>query len=216
MTDIYNPTKLGKIRVGAKASYDKESIHAVLDQGLIAHMGFQVSDRPVVIPMAYGRIGDKVYVHGAKATRAIKANRNGLPICLTITLIDGIVVARSSFHSSMNYRSVVLHGTANVVSDNEEIEAALAAITNHLLPDRWSEVRPSTHKEIAATGVLGVTIEEASLKQRSGMPIDDDEDYETDAWGGVLPISTVYGTPYDDGRIRSDIAVPKSVLARSS
>lgn len=214
MTETYHPTRLGKIHVSTKASYDKAAIHHVLDQGLVAHMGFQVEGRPVVIPMAYGWIGDRLYVHGAKATRAIKSNREGLPVCLTVTLLDGLVVARSTFHSSMNYRSVVVHGTATAVTDPEEIKAALEAITDHLLPGRWAETRPSTEKEIAATGVLAIEVSEASLKQRSGGPLDDEEDYDSDAWGGILPITTQYKPPEDDGRIRAGTTVPQSVLKR--
>jgi nitroimidazol reductase NimA-like FMN-containing flavoprotein (pyridoxamine 5'-phosphate oxidase superfamily) len=143
--------ELNKVRRGDRASYDRAAIHALLDEAMEAHVGFIDAGRPVVIPMIYGRVDELLYLHGAKATRFAKAMAPGLPVCLTVTVLDGIVVGRSAFHMSMNYRSAVIHGHASLVTDGEEAERALAAITDHALPGRWSEVRPMLDKEAKAT-----------------------------------------------------------------
>jgi hypothetical protein len=202
---------LNRVRVATRASYDQDTVFSILDQGLAAHVGFTDHDRPVVIPMIYGRIGERLYLHGAKAARFAKVLGGGVPICVTVTLIDGIVAGRSAFHSSMNYRSVVLHGTAALVTDPGEREAAMEAVTNHLMPGRWDEVRPTTAKELAATAIISFAIEEASAKARTGPPNDDKEDYDLPIWGGVVPLQTVYGAPEDDGALAPGTELPDSI-----
>ena len=209
--DAYRKTPLNKVRKSDRAAYDKAGLAAILDEGLVAHVGFVDRERPIVIPMIYGRSGDTLYLHGAKATRFSKALGKGVPVCITVTLVDGIVVARSAFHSSMNYRSVVAHGHARLVTDESERERALALVTDHVLPGRWDEARPSSAKELRATTVIAVEIEAASAKVRSGPPVDDDEDYALPLWGGVVPVRTAYGPPVDDGRLLPDTPVPGSV-----
>ena len=206
---------LNKVRRPDRASYDKAAVHAALDEGLVAHVGFIDHDRPVVIPMVYGRDGDRFYLHGARAARFAKAMGAGVPVCVTVTLTDGIVVGRSAFHCSMNYRSVVLHGMARLVSDPAEAERALAAVTDHLLPGRWAESRPMIEKELRATAVLRVEIEAASLKARSGPPIDEPDDYELPIWAGVIPLRIAAGAPEADGRLHEGVDVPASVQART-
>lgn len=209
--EAYATTRLNKVRKRDRAAYDKETIGAILDEGLVAHVGFVDQDRPVVIPMIYGRIGDTLYLHGAKATRFAKALGKGVPVCITVTLIDGIVIGRSAFHSSMNYRSVVAHGHAHLVTDEDERERAMAVITDHMLPGRWDEARPANDKELKATGVIAAAIEVASAKARSGNPVDEDEDYGLPVWGGVVPVRMRFGAPEDDGRLLAGTDVPESV-----
>ena len=211
MTDI---PKHAKIRVNKRAHYDRETVHAILDCGLVAHVGFVMDGRPMVIPMAYARDGDTLYVHGAKAARIIKHNKS-VTACLTVTHIDGLVVARSAFHHSVNYRSAVIHGQLRDVTDPIEKEKALILVTNHLLPGRWDEVRPMNKKEFGATGVLALEIEAASAKIRTGPPVDDEADYQLPVWAGILPIQTKIGEAYDDGKI-GGAAYPQSLsLAKS-
>lgn len=211
--DQYPVERLNKVRRTDRANYDRAAIHAVLDEGIVAHVGFVDDARPIVLPMIYGRIGDTLYLHGAKAARFAKTMAPGVPVCMTVTLLDGIVVARSAFHMSMNYRSAVLHGHANLITDAEEAEQALAAITDHILPGRWTETRPMISKEFKATSVLRLDIEAASAKARSGPPIDDEEDYELPIWAGILPLRLNVGVPKDDGAVNAGVAVPASVEA---
>jgi nitroimidazol reductase NimA-like FMN-containing flavoprotein (pyridoxamine 5'-phosphate oxidase superfamily) len=196
-----------------RARYDEATVHAILDQGLVAHVGFVASERPMVMPMAYGRDGAMLYIHGASTTRIIKGVAEAMPVCLTVTLVDGIVVARSAFHHSMNYRSVVVHGSARHVTDADEHDHALRIITEHLLPGRWNEVRPMLAKERKATGVLALPIEAASAKVRDGAPIDDDEDYAMPFWAGIVPVTTALGRPVDDNRIVEGTPLPASLAA---
>jgi nitroimidazol reductase NimA-like FMN-containing flavoprotein (pyridoxamine 5'-phosphate oxidase superfamily) len=205
---------LNKVRRPDRASYDKAAVHAVMDEGLVAHVGFIDHDRPVLVPMVYGRVGDLFYLHGARAARFAKTMGAGVPVCVTVTLADGIVIGRSAFHCSMNYRSVVAHGSAQLVENQHEATSALAAITDHLLPGRWQESRPVTAKEIRATAVLGMDIEAASLKARSGPPVDDDEDYELPIWAGVIPLRQAVGDPIADERNLPNVEQPASVGKR--
>lgn len=207
--------RFSKVRRADRGSYDRAAIHAVLDEGLVAHVGFVDDGRPMVIPMIYGRLGETFYLHGAKAARFAKTMGPGVPVCITLTLTDAIVVARSAFHCSMNYRSVVIHGHARLVTDPEEAEAALAAVTDHLLPGRWAESRPMTGKELRATAVLRVEVEAASLKSRSGPPSDDEEDYELPIWAGLLPLRVAPGVPEPDSRVLPGVGLPASVKARA-
>jgi nitroimidazol reductase NimA-like FMN-containing flavoprotein (pyridoxamine 5'-phosphate oxidase superfamily) len=196
-----------------RAAYDPESIHAILDAGMVAHVGFMSSGHPVVIPMLYGRDGDAVYLHGSAASRLQRTLANGIDVCLTVTLIDGLVLARSAFHHSMNYRSVVVMGRAALVNNTEK-ERALRAISEHLVPGRWDETRAPTEIELRQTAVLRLDIDEASAKQRVGGPIDDDGDLSLPVWAGVLPCSLVWGEPTPDPHVPAGMPPSPSVEAR--
>jgi nitroimidazol reductase NimA-like FMN-containing flavoprotein (pyridoxamine 5'-phosphate oxidase superfamily) len=205
---------LNKVRRPDRGGYEREAIYAVLDEGLVAHVGFVDHERPVVIPMVYGRNGDTLYIHGAKAARFAKRMAKGIPVCITVTLTDAIVVGRSAFHCSMNYRSVVVHGHAQPVTDPEEGETALALVTDQLVPGRWAESRPMMEKELRATSVLRVDMEAVSMKTRSGPPIDDEEDYALPIWAGLIPLRVAVATPEPDDRVLADVRIPASVMAR--
>ena len=209
--DQYTPKPYSKVRVRNRAHYDRETIFSILDAGLVAHVGFVLDERPMVIPMIYARSGETLYIHGAKASRIIKKPAEQAPACLTVTHVDGIVVARSAFHHSMNYRSVVVHGHVHALSDADEKQQALIALTNHSLPGRWDEVRPMTDKEFRATGVLAFDIETASAKIRQGPPIDEEEDYALPIWAGVLPTHQVAASLEPDPRNLEGIEPPESV-----
>ncbi|MGC1428484.1 MAG: pyridoxamine 5'-phosphate oxidase family protein [Albidovulum sp.] len=201
--------KYARARKPDRATYDRARIDPILKAGLVGHFGFVADGRPMVIPMAYALDGDRIFLHGASKTRAIKGTA-GLPGCLTVTLIDGLVAARSAFHHSVNYRSVLVHGTAHAVTDPDKFDRALQLITEHLLPGRYAEVRPITAKERKATGVLELRIDAASAKIRSGPPVDDDEDHGLGLWGGILPITTALGRGVPDGHTPADMAEPPS------
>jgi uncharacterized protein len=198
-------------RVPARGSHDRETIDAILDEAMIGHLGFVHDGRPAVIPTLQARIGDEVLIHGSAASRALRALEDGLDACLTVTLVDGIVLARSAFHHSMNYRSVVLYGTARPVTGRARLEAAVEAFTEKLVPGRWADVRWPTAKELKGTAVLALPIAEGSAKVRSGPPIDDDEDYELDVWAGVVPLRLTPGAPEPDPALRDGIPMPAYV-----
>lgn len=204
-------TPTNKVRVAKRANYDRETIHAILDDGMIAHVAFCLDDQPFVLPMAYGRIGDQLYIHGAKGARMFKALKKGLPICVNVTIVDGFVVARSAFHHSMNFRSVNIHGIGRLVEEDDEKYDALVAVTDHIAPGRWDETRETTDKELNATSVIAVEIETAAAKCRAGMPVDDEEDYETDFWAGIVPIATSFGPAIDDARLKDGVPVAESI-----
>lgn len=192
-------------RVPNRADYSPETIQAILDEALVAHLGFAVDGQPYVIPTLHARVGDIVYVHGSSASRMIRGLTGGLPACLTVTLVDGLVLARSAFHHSMNYRSVVVLGEARPVEGSDERLAALEAFTERLVPGRWDEVRPPTAQELKGTRVLAFDLAEASAKIRSGPPVDDDEDYELDVWAGVVPLALTAGPLVPDPKLTPDI-----------
>jgi len=185
-------------RLPDRAAYDRETIHAILDEGLVCHVGFVSEGQPHVIPMSYGRDGDRLLLHGSSASRLVRGLEAGWPVCLTVTLLDGLVLARSAFHHSLNFRSVVMFGRATPVDDPAAKSAALRAISEHVIPGRWEEVRPPNARELAATAVLEVPIEEASAKIRTGPPRDDLEDLSLPVWAGVLPLETIPGEPVPD------------------
>mgnify|MGYP001793812526 FL=1 len=205
--------RYAKIRQMSRGGYDRALAYEILDAGLVAHCGFIHEDRPMVIPMAYARTGDSLYIHGASTTRIVKSNAKGVPASLTVTLLDGLVVARSAFHHSMNYRCAIVHGTARLVKDKDEQVSALAAITDHMLPGRWDECRAMSSKEHKATGVLILEIEHVSTKVRTGGPVDDKEDIGTDLWAGVVPVTTALGQPFDAYDVPEGIPVPASIAA---
>ena len=189
----------------SRGVYERAAIDAILDEALVAHLGFVDDGQPYVIPTLQARIGDTVYVHGSAASRALRGLSGGIPACLTVTLVDGIVLARAAFHHSINYRSVVVLGTCRSVEGAEEREAALHAFTERLVPGRWDEVRRPTAQELKATRVLTMDLDECSAKVRSGPPGDDDGDYGLPVWAGVVPLETVAGAPVPDPRLTSGI-----------
>lgn len=182
-------------RAAARGRYDRAAVHAVLDEGLVAHVGISVDGQPYVIPMAYGRDGDRLLLHGSVASRLMRGLADGAPACATVTLLDGLVMARSTFHHSMNYRSVVVLGTARRVEDPDDASDALDRFVDHLVPGRTGEVRPSTAVEVRQTAVLEMSIEEASVKIRAGGPIDDEADLELPVWAGIVPLGVAVGEP---------------------
>lgn len=212
-TNDPRPPSWARTRVRDRDVPEKEAALSVLREGRVAHVGFVDAGRPMVVPMIYALVGDTLYLHGAKATRFIKANRESAPLCVTVTLVDGIVVARSAFHHSMNYRCVMAHGNARLVTEPREREEALIALTEHMLPGRWSEIRPMTDKENAATGILALDPEHMTLKARSGPPKDDEEDHALPVWAGVVSLEECVTGVEEDPRLRADIDRPASVLA---
>jgi len=202
-------------RVENRAAYDADSINTILDAGWVAHVGSVRDGKPVVIPMYYVRDGDSLLLHGAPATGAIRRGK-GEDVCVSVTLLDGLVLARSAFHHSMNYRSVVVIGTAHPVDDPAEKDAALELFVERMVPGRQEMIRPNTAKEIQGTGVLRLSLANASAKVRTGDPIDDDEDYELPIWAGVVPVTEVLGAPTGDGRSPDGVDVPDNVRALSS
>lgn len=201
-------------RVPERGAYDRPAIDAILDAGWIAHVGLVHDGKPVVIPMYYVRDGDYLLLHGAPATGTIRRGA-GTEICATVTLLDGLVLARSAFHHSMNYRSVVVMGTAEVVDDPDEKSAALHVFVERMVPGRQAMIRQNTVKEIQGTGVLRVALDKASAKVREGGPIDDDEDYELPIWAGVVPVTETFGAPVGDDRSPDGVDVPDNVRALS-
>lgn len=199
-------------RLPARGFYDRDVVHKILDEGFICHVGFVADGKPVVIPTGYGRIGDKLYIHGSQASRMLRILKTGVAVCVTVTLVDGLVLARSAFHHSINYRSVVIFGNATLVEDVEEKSAALLAFSEHVIQGRWQDVREPTEQELKATTVLVLPLEEVSAKVRTGPPIDDEEDYDLPVWAGVLPLRMVAGAPVPDPRLPEDISAPGYVL----
>jgi len=203
------PTERTKLRrLPQRGSYERETVNEILDEGFICQVGFVVEGRPVVIPTAYGRAGDQLFFHGARASRMLKALRDGVEVCVTVTLVDGLVLARSAFHHSINYRSVVVFGRARVVESDEEKMRALHAFTEHVIPRRWGGVRAPNRQELDATLVLALPLAEASAKIRTGPPVDDEEDYEIPVWAGVLPLRTSVGEAVPDPRMADGIRLP--------
>jgi nitroimidazol reductase NimA-like FMN-containing flavoprotein (pyridoxamine 5'-phosphate oxidase superfamily) len=200
-------------RLPQRAAYDEASIHAVLDASLIGHVGIVAGDRPVVIPMLYGRDGSTVYLHGSVASRLLRSLAGGIDVCLTVTLVDGLVLARSAFHHSMNYRSVVAFGRATLATGDDKLHA-LRVISEHLAPGRWDEVRQPNDLELRQTSVLRMDILEASAKVREGGPVDDDDDLALPMWAGVLPCALTWGEPVADALVPEGRPVSPSVLAR--
>lgn len=195
-----------------RGSYDRRVIDAIIDEALIAHLGIALEDgQPLVVPTLHARCGDLVYCHGSVASRTLTALAAGAPACLTVSLLDGLVLARSAMHHSANYRSVMLVGEAASVDDPDEKRSALEVIVEHIVPGRWHEVRPPTDKELMATSILAIPIEEASAKVRTGPPVDDEEDYALRAWAGVIPLAMQTGSPEPDPRLRADIEPPVCV-----
>jgi uncharacterized protein len=199
-------------RLGQRASYDPAVLNAILDEALVCHVGFDVDGQPYVIPTIYARVGDAVYIHGSVASRMLRTLGEGVPVCVTVTLVDGLVLARSAFHHSMNYRSAVILGRAEEVSDEAEKEMGLRAIVEHVVPGRSAEVRAPNAREMKATTVLRLPLKEASAKIRTGPPVDDEEDYALPCWAGVLPLRLAALPPVADARVPDGVQPSASVL----
>ncbi|MCX4776990.1 pyridoxamine 5'-phosphate oxidase family protein [Streptomyces sp. NBC_01264] len=199
-----------------RAHYDHETVHSILDAAFLCHLGFIRDGAPVVLPTLFGRVGQTLYVHGSTGSRPLLAADKadpGLPVCLTVTHLDGLVLARSAFHHSLNYRSVVVHGTAHQVTDPEERRIALDALVDQVVPGRSADSRPANAKELAATAVIRLDLNEVSAKVRSGGPGDDAEDLDLPYWSGVVPVAPAYGTPVPAADLAAGIPVPDYVTA---
>jgi nitroimidazol reductase NimA-like FMN-containing flavoprotein (pyridoxamine 5'-phosphate oxidase superfamily) len=195
-------------RMPQRGDYDRATIYPIIDEALICHVGFVQDGQPYVIPTIHARREDTLFLHGAKASRLLKQMASGEPLCITVTHLDGLVLARSTFHSSMNYRSAVIFGRGALLEDEQEKLQALEAITEHLMPGRWADTRQPTALELKGTSVVAVTIESASAKIRTGPPADDEEDYALPMWAGVLPLQQQWGQPVDDPRLSAGIGLP--------
>jgi nitroimidazol reductase NimA-like FMN-containing flavoprotein (pyridoxamine 5'-phosphate oxidase superfamily) len=200
--DTYGISTLNKVRqLRKKARYDKENVHAILDAGLVAHVAFVQEDAPVVVPMIYGRAGETLYLHGARKARVIRLLERTDRACLNVTLLDGLVLARSAFNSSMHYRSATVFGTPKLVDDYDAKLEALQVITEHSMPGRWNELREPHEREVTMTGVIRLDIEAASAKVSDGMPDDEEDDYDIPVWAGVLPLESVFAELRGDDRV---------------
>jgi uncharacterized protein len=204
-TDNPNPTSRTRVtREPQRAVYDRDAVNQILDEGFLCHVGFIADRQPFVIPTSYGRDGNSLYIHGSVASRMLRNLEQGIAVCVTVTLLDGLVLARSVFNHSMNYRSVVILGTATLVDDPAEKIAALRALSEHILPGRWEDARQPNEKELKATSVLRIPINEFSAKVRIGPPVDDEEDYAFPTWAGVIPLELKTGAPIPDERCQQE------------
>ena len=212
MPETFSPTERTRVvREPHRGSFDRETIYKILDEGFVCHVGFTMDRQPYVIPTMFARVGDAIYFHGSAASRMLRGLSGGLAVCVTVTLIDGLVLARSVFNHSMNYRSVVALGKATLVDDAEEKIAALRAFTEKILPGRWDDARQPNEKELKATSILRLPLSEVSAKMRIGDVQDDEEDYALAVWAGVLPIRLTASEPIRDGRCDARLAVPTPV-----
>ncbi|WP_181809706.1 pyridoxamine 5'-phosphate oxidase family protein [Streptomyces shenzhenensis] len=204
-------------RSAERASYDRELVHAILDEGYLCHLGFVRDGAPVVLPTLYGRVGEVLYLHGSTGSRPLRMTGQadpGLAVCVTVTHVDGLVLARSAFHHSVNYRSVVVHGIAHQVTDPEEKRRALDALVDHVVPGRAADSRPADKKELAATAVIRLDLEEVSAKTRTGGANDEPEDLDLPHWAGVLPLRKGYDAPIANGDLAADVPVPRYLRTR--
>ena len=210
----YQPTERTRVRrLPERAAYDRATVHAILDEGFVCHVGFVVDGQPYVVPTGYARVGETVYLHGSTGSRL--GLRPGMDVCVTVTLLDGLVLARSAFHHSMNYRSVMAIGRTRPVGDLEEKEAALGALVEHIVPGRGAEVRGGDRRELAATAVLALPLVEVSAKVRTGPPKDDDADLDLPVWAGVLPLALTPGEPVPDPLLDPSVPTPGHVACWS-
>lgn len=212
----YQPTeRTAPTRSRDRAAYDRELVHSILDEAYVCHLGFVRDGSPVVLPTLFGRVGERLYVHGSTGSRPLRGGRTdpGLPVCLTVTHVDGLVLARSAFHHSINYRSVVVHGIARTVTDPQERRAALDAIVDHVVPGRSADSRPADEKELAATAVIRLDLQEVSAKIRTGGPNDEPRDLELPHWAGVVPLAHGYAAPLPSNDLDPAIGVPDYIAA---
>jgi len=197
------------VREPDRAVYDRPAVYRILDEAFLCHVGFNIEGQPFVIPTSFGRKDANLYIHGSAASRMLRQLKEDVPVCVTVTLLDGLVLARSVFNHSMNYRSVVILGKASLVDDAEEKMAALRVLSEHILPGRWDDTRQPNERELKATSVLRVPIEEYSAKVRTGPPIDDPEDYSFPTWAGVLPLKIIASTPVKDPQLEAEREIPE-------
>jgi nitroimidazol reductase NimA-like FMN-containing flavoprotein (pyridoxamine 5'-phosphate oxidase superfamily) len=210
MSQPYTPTPRTRlVREAERAVYDREAAYRILDEGFLCHVGFVAEGHPFVIPTSYGRKDDQLYIHGSAASRMLRQMKEGVPVCITVTLLDGLVLARSIFNHSMNYRSVVVLGKATLVDDPAEKIEALRLLSEHIIPGRWEDSRQPNGRELKATSVLRLPIEEFSAKVRTGPPVDDEADYAFPTWAGVVPLEIVASEPIGDARLISGQDVPE-------
>jgi nitroimidazol reductase NimA-like FMN-containing flavoprotein (pyridoxamine 5'-phosphate oxidase superfamily) len=203
MSQPYTPTPRTRlVREADRAVYDREEAYRILDEGFLCHVGFVADGQPFVIPTSYGRKDDCLFIHGSAASRMLRQMKEGVPVCITVTLLDGLVLARSIFNHSMNYRSVVVLGKATLIDDPAEKIEALRLLSEHIIPGRWADSRLPNERELKATSILRVPIDEFSAKVRKGPVVDDEEDYSFPTWAGVVPLEMVAGTPVDDARLQ--------------
>src|SRR5215475_8601423 len=208
----FSPTERTQVkRLPKRAKYDRETVFSILDAGFVCHVGFNVNGQPYVIPTNYGRSGDIVYLHGSAASRMLRTLSEGVPVSVAVTHLDGIVLARSAFHHSVNYRSVVILGTARLVDDPSEKMEALRRFTEHIMKGRWEEIRWPNEQEMKGTTVLALPLEEVSAKVRTGGPIDEEEDYSLPVWAGVLPIKAIPQEPAADARLNPNTPLPEYI-----
>lgn len=216
MADTQMPTPRTRVvREAHRGVYDRETVYQILDEGFLCHVGFVGDGQPFVIPTSYGRKDDQLFIHGSAASRMLRQLKDSVPVCVTVTLLDGLVLARSVFNHSMNYRSVVILGKATLVEDPQEKLAALHAISEHILPGRWADARQPNERELKQTSVLRLPIEEFSAKVRTGPPIDDEEDYSFPTWAGVVPLEMMAGTPMNDPKLNPVHELPPYVRSYS-
>jgi nitroimidazol reductase NimA-like FMN-containing flavoprotein (pyridoxamine 5'-phosphate oxidase superfamily) len=212
----FTPTERTQVkRLPKRGMYDRETVFKILDEAFVCHVGFVADGQPYVIPTNFARAGETLYLHGSAASRMLRTLSAGIPVCVTVTLVDGLVLARSAFHHSANYRSVVVLGTARLVTDAAEKMEALRLFTEHIMKGRWEQIRPPNEQEMKGTTVLALALEEVSAKVRTGGPVDEEEDYELQTWAGVLPLAIVPGAPVPDARLKAGIAVPENVARYS-
>src|SRR5882672_8678776 len=195
-------------RLPQRGSFDRDTVNAILDEAFICHVWFAVDGQPFVIPTSYARVGDQLFIHGSAASRMLRSLSKGIPVCVTVTLVDGLVLARSAFHHSVNYRSVIILGTAKLVEDPAEKMDALRLFTEHIMKGRWNEIRWPNEQEMKGTTVLALPLEEVSAKVRVGGPVDDEEDYSLPVWAGVLPLNTTTAAAVPDTRLKQGTPVP--------
>ena len=206
----FTPTDRTQVkRLPKRGHYERETVYSILDTAFVCHVGFSVDGQPFVIPTNFGRSGDTLYLHGSAASRMLNTLSGGVPVCVTVTHVDGLVLARSAFHHSVNYRSVMILGKAQLVEDPAEKMAALRIFTEHVMKGRWNDVRIPTEQELKATTVLSLPLEEVSAKVRTGGPIDDEADYALPVWAGVLPLETVPKAPVPDTQRKNDPPIPE-------
>jgi nitroimidazol reductase NimA-like FMN-containing flavoprotein (pyridoxamine 5'-phosphate oxidase superfamily) len=196
-------------RLPKRGHFDRETVYAILDEGFICHVGFAPEGLPFVIPTGYARVDDKLYIHGSQASRMLRTLSGGVDACVTVTIVDGLVLARSAFHHSINYRSVVIFGRATLIEDRDEKLRALVALSEHIIRGRWDDVREPTEQELKATTVLSLRLVEGSAKIRTGPPVDDEEDYALPVWAGVIPLRLEAGEPINDPRLAPGIEAPE-------
>jgi nitroimidazol reductase NimA-like FMN-containing flavoprotein (pyridoxamine 5'-phosphate oxidase superfamily) len=209
MNDVPRTQRTTLKRLPQRGSFDRQQINEILDEGIVCHVGFVSNGQPYVIPTGYARVADTLIIHGSQASRTLRQLGLGIDVCVTVTLVDGLVLARSAFHHSMNYRSVVVFGRAAVIEDREEKIAALEALSEHMIPGRWEEVRDPNDRELQLTTVLAIPLTEASAKVRTGPPVDDEEDYDLPVWAGVIPLQMIAIEPIADPRLGANIPAPR-------